>query len=430
MSALGRAARTRKKAILFLLVVLLVGGVVGGGYAYGFQQWKAAEAAMEERRLEDAREHLKVCLFLWPRSEAVHLLAARAARWDGDFPGAEAQLNKCKSISHEASDAVQLEFLLLRVQTGQVDEVAPALINLVEQKRPESATILETLAQAYMHRMSYREAYACLTRWIEDDPKAFKPLHWRGWVLERLDNAKLALADYKQALKLNPQLTDVRLRVADMLMEDNRLLEALPDLEGLYKEHPELPEVQGTLGHARLLEGKTDEARILLESAAAALPKDAPLLVRLAKLEMQEDRPTAAEKWLRRLLELDPYDPEAAYTLASCLQQQGRQKEAEAALAQHQKAKTLVERTNHLLTDQAKHPSEDPNVLAEIGSNLLRIKQDRQGLFWLHEALKRNPAHAPSHKVLTEYYEKKGDHKTAEVYRKHFASLGGKFDER
>ena len=58
---------------------------------------------------------------------ALHLLAARAARLTADFEGAEAHLKRCLKLQQGATEATQLEFLLMRAQTGEEDVVAPAL---------------------------------------------------------------------------------------------------------------------------------------------------------------------------------------------------------------------------------------------------------------------------------------------------------------
>src|SRR5205823_6137844 len=131
---------------------------------------------------------LEVYLTVWPRDPEAHRLAARAARLTGDLPGCEAHLEEAIRLHGGATEAVQLEYLLLRVQTGRVDEVAPALFDSVDKRHPETPVILETLSRAYMDRLRYQAAFACLSRWIEDNPPTPKPFHWRGCVWERLEN--------------------------------------------------------------------------------------------------------------------------------------------------------------------------------------------------------------------------------------------------
>src|SRR5207248_2447127 len=143
----------------------------------------------------EARSRLEVCLFWWPwsRSPDVHRAAARAARLTGDYSVAESHLQRCIKLENGATERTQLEFLLMRAQTGEEDEVDAPLSALVSNKHPEAPLILETLARAYMHRLRYGPAYYHLTRWLEMAPEAAKAYHWRGWVLERVNSHKLAM---------------------------------------------------------------------------------------------------------------------------------------------------------------------------------------------------------------------------------------------
>src|SRR5262249_51682792 len=180
-------------------------------------QWEEAQTALAQGRPGEARSRLAVCLFVWPGDLEVHRLAARAARLSGDVQSAEAHLKKCLKLHGGATQAVQLEFLLLRVQTGEADEVAPILVDSVEKGHPDSPIILETLAGAYIHRLRYNSAYAFLSRWIELQPDAAKPYQWRGWVLERLNQTQAARPHYRPAPRPDPRVIPGRLRLPAMV---------------------------------------------------------------------------------------------------------------------------------------------------------------------------------------------------------------------
>jgi tetratricopeptide (TPR) repeat protein len=313
---------------------------------------------------------------------------------------------------------VQLEFLLLRARTGELEEVAPTLIDSVEKGHPESPVILETLAQAYLRQLRYKAAYACLSRWIELCPDAVRAYQWRGWTLERLNRFKAAAEDYRQALELDPDLIPVRLRVAEMLLEDKQAPEALPHLERLYRQAPDRPEVLARLGMCRYFQNQTKEARRLMEAAVVHLPNDAALLLHLAKLDLQEGRGREAEQWLRKALRVDRSDTEALYTLASALQLQGKTTEADAALKDYQRSKDAVDRANKLLREVADSPTARAGDYAEIGDLLLRIGRERLGVYWLEQALERDPAHQAAHTALAAYYDKTGHRDKAAEHRR------------
>src|SRR5262245_526670 len=121
--SVGKLVLARPRAFAAVAFLVLVTGAAGGGYGYALRQWHAAERALKEGRDAEARGHLRLCLRVWPRSVPVHLLAARAARLSGEFTEAEDHLNTCKRLQKgEASEATQLEFLLMRAQTGEVDD--------------------------------------------------------------------------------------------------------------------------------------------------------------------------------------------------------------------------------------------------------------------------------------------------------------------
>jgi tetratricopeptide (TPR) repeat protein len=407
-----RRPRTTAALVGLVLATLLVGAVL-----YAQQQWKAAKTALEAGNPHEALARLRVCLLLWPRDLETNLLAARAVRLTGDVKAAEERLQRCLTLHGAPTEEVQLEFLLLRVQTGEVDEVAPALMETVEKGHADSALILETVARAYITRLRYNLAFGCLSLWVERSPDTPRPYQLRGWVLERMSHHKAALRDYHKALELDPDLFPVRLRVAEMLLEDMRAPEALPHLERLYKLAPTHPAVLARLGTCRFLQNQPKEARRLLEAAEEHMPNDPVLLIPLAKLDLQDGRGAEAERRLRKALRQDAFDTEALYNLASALQMQRKTDESAETLKVYKQAKADIDRANKLLKEVGDSPTATAADYAEIGELLLRIDRANVGLYWLERALERDPGHRPAHKALAGYYEKKGDAAKAAAHR-------------
>jgi tetratricopeptide (TPR) repeat protein len=415
----GRAARRRPWIAAAVLVLLALFGTAAGVQLYALHLRSAARTALKEGRPAEAGQNLAFCLKVWPSSVPTRLLAARADRLSGDLPAAEAQLNQCLKLAKGANEDIQLEFLLMRVQTGYVDEVAEELNLYVDNKHPDTPVILETLTQAYMRNLRLREALATLNRWIDVDPGSAKAYFYRGWVVENLNHHQDAMNDYLHAVELAPDNVDVRLRVAEKYLDQTRPDDAAPHLEVLKRLAPNRPEVLSALGRWKFVQGNLDEARPLLEAAVVKLPRDTTLLINLARLEMQENppRPEEAERWLRRLLEVDPSDLEGQTVLVESLRVQGRTGEAADLQRRLDDTRNTLKRANELLNGEVAHPSAGPQVPYEIGSLFLRIGQDRVGLEWLFRALERDPGHRPSHQVLADYYDKKGDREKAAYHR-------------
>jgi tetratricopeptide (TPR) repeat protein len=336
----------------------------------------------------------------------------------GDFDGAEEHLRECHKLQNGPSEASQLENLLMRIQRGEEDDVAKQLFYYIDKEHPESTLILETLARANMFHLRYGPALICLDRWIKLNPDAAKPYHWRAWVLERVTDYEGAMRDYNRALELDPDLYEVRLRVAEIYLERSNPPAAVPHLEILYNRYPDRPKVLSKLGQCRFLQGDVEDARRLLYAAADKLDDDPALFLTLGKLELQDEHPDEAEKWLLKALTIDPHDPDAGYALYSCLQNQGRLGEAATALEKWRTDKAQLERANKILKEESRRPSKDPNTAFEAGTLLLEIGHDRLGVYWLNQALERDPGHQPSLKALVEHFTKKGEPQTAATYQR------------
>jgi type IV pilus assembly protein PilF len=269
--------------------------------------------------------------------------------------------------------------------------------------------------------LRFGPAFACISRWIEAEPDSAEPIRWRAAVLERLNDNEGAMKDYRRALELDPDLTSVRLRLAEMLLERSDPDEALVHLEPLQRQYPDRPDIQARMGQCRFLQNHLEEARHLLESAVDKLPDDSVLLLTLARLEHQDGHPVEAEKWARRALKVDPTDAEAEFTLAASLQAQDRWDEAKAALEQFRNDTALLKRVAYVLQQDAENPSADPVAFAEVGAVFLP-SNEQVGIYWLNRALQRDPGCQAAHKALAEHYERKGDLDKAAFHRRQLKS--------
>ncbi len=407
----------RPKLIFFVAVVLLL-GAMAAGYLYALKQWRGAQEDIKNQHFEQARQKLQFCEQIWPNNVELHLLAARADRLSGRIQSAEEHLQKCLKLHKGASEAIQVEFLLLRTQTGEEDEVAESLIAYVDRGYAESSLILETIARAYMHRYRFGPAFVCLNRWIELEPNLAKPYHWRGWVLERLNKPEAAMADYLHALSLDPNLTDIRLHVGENYLVDNLVVEANSYLEPLHAEFPNRSDITARLGQCRFVQGRIRESQQLLEEALRTMPDDPPLLLTLGKIYLAQDNASAAEPLLRRAIAVDSSDLESHFTLISALQALNRKDDAIAETHKYDEKKALLTKANDMLREEAEHPTDDPNRACEIGSLLLRFGQENQGLYWLDQALIRDPKHAPTHEMFATYFTKRGEPEKAASHRR------------
>jgi tetratricopeptide (TPR) repeat protein len=409
--------------VLLSGLLLVTGGLLA---VDGWAAWQEhrARTALAEERFDEAQDHIRRALWLRPERVSTNLLAARIARLRGASAEAEQYLDRC-GRRNELTEQVQLEWLFLRCQRGEVDELAPGLLALVDRGHAESVAILEALAGVYMRQARYLEALRCLDRWVEHDPNSVRARDWRGWVSNQLDHRGQAISDYERALELQPGRSEVRLRLAQILVDSSRQAEAVPHLERLRQEQPDNPEVLVALARCRLVQSRPDEARTLLDSVLATHPDDFDALLQRGKMDLQDRKFADAERWLRKALKRTPQNAEARYSLYLSLQgQPGRQAEAREELARSRQDRQTRDRLTRLLRTELSARPNDPDLAAEAGKLLLQLGEDERGLFWLHRALALDPRHAASHRALLAYYERTRNATKATEHRQQLAALG------
>ena len=410
---------------------LLAGGLLLAGAFLGLHGWAAwqersARQALADEQLDLAGRHVDRALRVRRNWPSTCLLAAGIARRRGAYSDAEQYLSRC-GPRNRMTEPVRLEWLLLRCERGEIDELAPPLLALVDRNHPESPAILEALAGTCMRQTRYLEALRYLDRWAERAPDSLRALHWRGWVSNQLDHRAQAIGDYERILQRQPGRSVVRQHLAEILLDSSRNAEALPHLERLHEEQPTNPAVLVGLARCRIVLSRTDEARALLEAALEVQPDHFDGLLYRGKLELSAGHLAEAERWLRKASKQKPWDAEARYSLYRTLQPQPtRQQDALAARAGWERIARTQDRLRRLLrTELAANPS-NPVLACETGELLLLIGEDQRGLFWLRRALALAPGHAPALRALIAYYERTGNPARAAAYRRQLSPAAPK----
>jgi tetratricopeptide (TPR) repeat protein len=386
----------------------------------GWALWheRAARRAVADEDFDGARAHVDRALRVHGGRAGTHLLAARIERYRGDFASAERHLVRCKEAGG-VTEALQLEWMLLRCERGDVDALAPAMLEAVARDDPASADILEALARVYLTQTRYYDGLDVLNKWLARVPDSPRALDWRGWVHNQLDHRGEAIDDYQRALELRPGRASVRLRLAQILIESSRHSEALPHLERLWAEGEKAPDAAVALAACRLVQGRLEDARQLLEAVLAAHPDHFGALRQLGNLEREAGRYAESERLLRRALDRRPLDPVARYSLFLTLQAQPeRRAEAEQERQRWERDRQVTLRATELIRAGLRTRPNDPDLAAEAGELLLRLGEDHRGLFWLNRALSVDPAHAAAHRALAAYYERTNDPARAERHRR------------
>src|SRR5262249_2585211 len=190
MAILTPAKLARNRLLRWLLAAALLVVIGLGVYAFAWGLWadnhfRAAQRALDRDDLNEARAHLQLCLEVRPRSPDVHFLLARTERRLGSFEAAERHLIACARHGGDA-DAVALERMLRRAQSGDFAGIETVLENCVLTDHADLVAILEALSQGYLKTFRLPLAVLALNQWLKHEPHRVRALVWRGEALDYL----------------------------------------------------------------------------------------------------------------------------------------------------------------------------------------------------------------------------------------------------
>jgi tetratricopeptide (TPR) repeat protein len=399
-----------------LLALILLGTGLAGANLWALYQYRAARTELERYHTAAARGHLERCLSVWPRDPDALLLAARAARRSGSFDGAKHFLARAEKAGARDDD-LTLERVLLKAELGDVDEVRSFCDRLVEGGGPGAALASEALAKGLMRVYRAPEALAVLDHWQQLQPDSPQTALLRGALFDQGDRRHDALASFRQAIQLDPENDEARLRLAGLLVGTAQYAEAVPHLEYLRGRLPDAPRVDTHLARCRAQASQTAEAVDLLEGVLGRWPHFAPALAERGKLALQQGDLPRAEACLGEATARAPDDVQAWYQLHLCLSRQGKTEEAARAERRLRQTERDLKRIQEIVQGEMQRSPHDKALQCEAGVIALRAGQAAEGLRWLHSALKEDPNYAPAHRALADFYQSTGERALATRHR-------------
>jgi tetratricopeptide (TPR) repeat protein len=429
--------RVRAWGPVRLLGVVLAGAaaaVLLGGVGWGLVwpqllaawHWRQAQAAEQQGDFLAAREHLRVCVQVWPASGETHFRLGRVCRRGGDYAAARQHLDLARRHRWPAP-AVDLELLLLEAQIhGARGHDASTLQHYVlSHKHPEEKLILEALVKGYLHNFYLRDAEFWLDYWIDVYPEDWIAYFWRGQLRERLGLLEEACQDYRESLRLAPEQIDAELRLASVLQQKGiDLAEAQARFERYVRLRPE--DARAWLGLARCQRGLGQ--RQAARETLARLTPDQPLypkaLLLQALLASDEERYDQALAWLQEAERRDPHEPDIVYQMAEVLEKLGRSQEAQAYAQRRQRLEADLRELAEITRSLTGNPG-DVDKRYRAGVILLRVGQE-EGVRWLLTVLREDPQHRATHAALAEFYARSADPQQRRLAEFHRQQAQGK----
>ncbi len=293
---------------------------------------------------------LRKALALQPKISKIEVLLGMAEKRTGDYSAARADLVKAFPEIKEEKIKIEAGMELIELYSasselekaaGIVDSLA-ALYSTDPQVLYTSYRIHSDLAAQSMLSLSMVAPNSALMHQLMAHELAM-----RG-------ETDAAIANYREALKLDPKLPGIHFELAEILKTfgaKDRQDEAKKEYEAALAVNKFDEKSESRLGEIAYREGNLQQALAHYSRAVELQPNDADADVGLAKVLAEMKQPGKATELLERSVSLDPTNDVAHYRLGMLYRQSGRTSDSAHEFAEYKKYKEMKDKLDSLYRD-------------------------------------------------------------------------------
>jgi cytochrome c-type biogenesis protein CcmH/NrfG len=163
-----------------------------------------------------------------------------------------------------------------------------------------------------------------------------------------------AIANYREAIKIDPKLTSVHFELGNLLYNstDEKLqAEAEPEFKAALAANPNDEKSLLMLGMIAAKRGDSKAAYDDYTRALQLQPDDGDASLELAKVLVTMNQTEKAQQLLERAIQIDPSNSVAHYRLATLYRRQGKTEQADKEIAEYKKYKEMKDRLQKVFHD-------------------------------------------------------------------------------
>jgi tetratricopeptide (TPR) repeat protein len=264
------------------------------------------------------------------------------------------------ALPHLADQKVQLDagvmLLDLYANSGDLDKAAGVVLSLLAA-RPTDSSLLY-LSYRIHSDLANR---AILTMAIADPGSA--ELHQAmARELAKQGEAEQAIANYREALRINPRLAGAHTELGDLYyhsQDQKQKAAAVGEFQAALEVNPRDEKAELAMG---VLAAQRGDIKLAYTADSRALeldPNDSDASTALAKVLIQMDRKDEARKLLERAVEIDPSNYVAHFHLGTLFRQQGKIDEAKQQVELYLRYKQMHEKLEKIIHDMRMASAQD-----------------------------------------------------------------------
>jgi Tfp pilus assembly protein PilF len=307
----------------------------------------------------------------------------------------------------------------LRVSAqGDFSRAEPLLLRFA-RRHPDDAAIAKELALGYLHANRLAEAEPHFNHWCEANPNDPEPYKQRAAFWDRWSRLENAVEDACRALQLDPNDRKLNQRLPLWLLTLSWFDQAEQECQRFLRRWPGDPWVLLVQAKVYKSTDRPREAEAVVDQLVHAYDiQSFPEAYMLrGTLYLDASQPAEAIPWFQRVAAIPgPDRGPALYQLARALNQVGKNQEAEQVM----KEARLLEEHAFLreMTGETGSSRVSTSAQARLAEEMLNAGNSKDGLRLLERILEKDPDCASAHRVLADYYEKRGQSERAAERRR------------
>lgn len=304
------------RAISLLLVCSLLLSGQDSKVSQGLEQFRRGEYAEARRTLEgldDARARVYLALARAATGECAEVLSDLEREFDSQ---SDSGLMRAAGVG-----------LAQCAVTADRFDIGFRVLQGLSRRFPEDADVLYLAAK--LHMKAWNDT---LYRMFRNVPSSYRVNQISGEIFEIQNRFSEAAAEYRKAIEKSPAALNLHFRLGRALLMESRTPEALEaarrEFESELKLNPGDAAAEYQVGQILVAQQKAVEAAARFERALAIDGKFVEAMIALGRIRLSEKRNDEAIQLLERAVQQMPNSEAARYSLMMAYRNAGRQEEA------------------------------------------------------------------------------------------------------
>jgi tetratricopeptide (TPR) repeat protein len=304
-----------------------------------------------------ATPQLRAAVQLRPDLWKIQALLGMSEKRMGDAASARATLEKAFPKLKEQKIRVQagMEMIDLYSSAGELDKAA-GVIDILREADPTNVELLYT-----SYRIHSDLAHEAVLSMAVVAPDSARMHQMMAHELAKQGNTAAAIANYREAIKIDPKLPGIHFELAEILNAASPT-ENQEEIEKEYKvaltANPFDEKAECRLAEIARRKNDLKEAYARYSRALELQPNDAEAAAGLAKTLVSMNEREKALELYKKAIQLEPTNATVHFQLSTLYRQMGRQEDAQHELDEYKKYKEMKEKLRVIYRDMRQEPRE------------------------------------------------------------------------